>query len=150
MEETNLPDELKEKSLTPRQEAFLEFLFSEEAEGDVRKAMTLAGYSASTKMSDITSALHDQIQELTRQFVSATGPEAAFAIRSILRNPTTPGANTKMNAAEKVLDRAGAGKGEQIKQEGQIQNIFILPPKGWKAEPAVIETDYEVIDVEDE
>lgn len=141
---SSLPEELKEKELTPRQQAFLDCLF-EEAGGNIRAAMDIAGFSKSTKTSVVVQALHSQITELTRQYMATYGPEAMVSMVNVMRDPTQPGATTKMNASEKILDRAGVGKGEQIKQEGQIQNIFILPPKGYKQEeaPKIIDAEFE-------
>lgn len=150
---SSLPEELQERQLTPRQQAFLDVLF-EEAGGNVRTAMDMAGFAKSTKTIDIAKALHQEIAELNRQYMALYGPEAISSLLSVLRDPTQPGANVRMNTAEKILDRAGVSKGEHVKQEGQIQNIFILPPKGYKQEsdmsPLIQEEKEEskVIDVE--
>lgn len=148
----SLPAELKEKKLTPRQQAFLDTLF-EEAGGNIRTAMDMAGFSKSTRTSEIVHALHDQITELTRQYMATFGPEAMMGMVNVLRDPTQPGATARLNAAEKILDRAGVGKGESIKQEGQIQNIFILPPKGYKqikASDIIEDVEYEDIPLDTE
>lgn len=124
----NLPEIKTDKSLTPRQQAFLSYLFTE-AGGDVRAAMDMAGYSKQTKISEIVGALHDQIQELTRQFVNSTAPSALFTLLSVLKNPTQPGANVALKAADSLLDRGGIIKNDGSKGETTVQNIFILPEK---------------------
>lgn len=149
LDSNNLPAELREKELTPRQQAFLDVLFTD-AEGDIRKAMDLAGYSKSTKIQDVVSALHDQIQELTRQFMATSTPSAFFRVVDIMKNPTKPGANISLKAATEILDRGGLEKGSQTKTDTQVQNIFILPEKKVDGKTVItIETDnQEVIDVD--
>lgn len=139
----SLPEELKSKSLTPRQEKFLDVLFNEGA-GNIRASMKLAGYAPTTPTKEVVVPLSEHIKELTKQYMASYGPEAMLSLVNVMHDPTQPGANVRMNAAEKVLDRGGIAKGEQIKQEGQIQNIFILPPKGFKQEQVK-----EVMEVED-
>ena len=48
------------KTLTPKQEDFLEALLGE-ARGNIRAAMDMAGYSKSTKTTDVVGPLKEEI-----------------------------------------------------------------------------------------
>lgn len=142
----------KDSNLTPRQEKFLSCLF-EEAGGDIRKAMDLAGYSKSTKIVDVVGPLNEHVQELTKHFINTTAPEALFTLLSILRDPTRPGSNVALKAADSLLDRGGIIKNDGSKGEKTVQNIFILPEKSVNGKTTIeitrednniIDVDYEV------
>lgn len=131
-----------EKDLTPRQEKFLDVLFNE-ARGNFREAMRLAGYSPNTHSTEVVKYLKDEIVERAKTFMALTSGEAFFGIYDVLQNPKQPGGQVKINAAKEILDRAGIIKKEEHQAPQAVQNIFILPEK----KPVeVIDGDYRVID----
>ena len=53
---------MDKKPITELQAMFLEYLMGE-AKGNIRKAMTLAGYSKSTKTSEVVGPLREEITD---------------------------------------------------------------------------------------
>ena len=101
-----VPSPYTDKKLTPRESKFLEVLF-EEAAGDIRTAMTLAGYSKTTPTTQIRNQLSDDILAATKLFLSANAPAAAMKMISLLFDGAKPGASNEQKAAEAILDRVG-------------------------------------------
>lgn len=129
----SLPEELSkellsEKKLTPRQEKFLSVLF-DEANGNFRRAMELAGYSKNTPLSDILTPLRDEIVTLSKSYLALKAPQAIFEMVSIYDNPARPGANNIINVSREILDRGGVLKATEVQTNTEVRNIFILPPK---------------------
>lgn len=115
------------KKLTEKQQKFLDVLF-EEAKGDVNKAKIMAGYSAHTPSHSVLKPLYEEVEELTRKFLSRTSAQAAYGLYEILTNPTALGNKEKLSAAKEILDRTGIIKAETLKVESESP-IFILPSK---------------------
>jgi hypothetical protein len=120
------------KTLTDKQQKFLEVLF-DEAQGDFVLAKQLAGYSDATPTRGIVIALEEEIFDATRKYIVQLGPRAAAAFGNILVDPTQLGAKERMAAAGQVLDRAGVVKTERIQVEA-AGGLFILPPKDRSAD----------------
>ena len=117
-------------SLTTKQRLFLDFLISEDAMGDLRTAMRLAGYSDNTKIAHTAKELRKEIREATETLLAMYAPKAAFALTSILDDPDTFNARHIISASKEILDRTGLGKQSQVELELNPHNpIFILPPK---------------------
>lgn len=116
------------KTLTEKQEAFLEALMGE-AQGNIRRAINLAGYSDSVKTSEIVSSLKDEIIERASMMLAMNAPKAAFGIVGVLDDPSALGARNSIQAAREILDRTGLVKKEQIQVESMGGGMFILPPK---------------------
>jgi hypothetical protein len=117
---------------TEKQKAFLAALFSDEAGGDVRRAMDIAGYSRATACNEVTGPLTDDIFELTKTYLSANGPLAAYAVQDIIKSPDVLGNREKLAAAKDVLDRAGHKPREEVSMEVDSP-LFILPAKDERA-----------------
>lgn len=115
------------KNLTDRQKMFLEILFMDGIDGDFVKAKIAAGYSPDYATSSIVSGLKEEIIEATKDFLTRSGPKAAYAIVNAIDNPTKLGTRDKMKAAMDVLDRVGVVKTEKV--EVTTNGLFILPPK---------------------
>ena len=79
----------KESNLSAKQRLFLDALISEEAMGDLRTAMRLAGYSDNTKVAHTAKELRGEIQEATETLLAMYAPKAAYALTSVLDNPYT-------------------------------------------------------------
>jgi len=116
------------KTLTPKQEDFLEALLGE-ARGNIRAAMDMAGYSKSTKTTDVVGPLKEEITERVVMMLTMNAPKAAFCIVDVLDDPSALGARNAISAAREVLDRSGLVKKEQVEVSGNAGGIFILPPK---------------------
>ena len=67
------------RSLTDKQQKFLEVLF-DEANGDVVQAKKLAGYGDGTSTSLIVESLKDEIGEKTRTWFARIAPKAGMAM----------------------------------------------------------------------
>lgn len=118
---------MSNRELTEKQELFLAVLF-EEAEGDPLKAKKLAGYSANVPTSQVTSALVDEIAELTRKFIAQSSTKAAYAMFKVLGDTDMLGAKERMAAAKDIMDRAGFVKTEKVEVSTK-EPVFILPAK---------------------
>ena len=119
----------KERNLSAKQRLFLDALISEEAMGDLRTAMRLAGHSDNTKVAHTAKELRGEIQEATETLLAMYAPKAAYALTSVLNNPDTFKARHIISAAKEILDRTGLVKKEQIEVSSNSGGIFILPPK---------------------
>ena len=127
IEKDTLLPEVNDEGLTERESLFLEVLFGE-AGGDIRRAMTLAGYSKKEPVSTIVKKLSKEITERAKYYMAAHSPQAVMAILSVLSDPNRPGNKDLLSAAKDVLDRAKVGTQEEV-QEVKQKNIFILPEK---------------------
>ena len=116
------------KELTDKQAAFLEALLGE-ARGNIRLAMDMAGYSKSTKTSEVVGPLKEEITERAGMMLAMNAPKAAFGIVDVLDDPSVLGARSAIAAARAVLDRTDLVKKEQVEVSGNAGGIFILPPK---------------------
>lgn len=115
------------RQLTERQQTFLDVLF-EEAGGDIRAAMRLAGYAQGTKTSEITASLKDEILERTQSFLARNAPRAAMAMVGVVDDPTALGNRDRLAAANQILDRTGLVKTEKVAVEAS-GGVILLPPK---------------------
>jgi hypothetical protein len=118
----------KPKEYTEKQQAFLEALTGE-ARGNIRQAMTLAGYAKTTKTAEVVRPLQDEIIERASMMLAMNAPKAAFGIIGVLDDPSAMGARNSVAAAREILDRTGIVKKEQIEVKGPESGVFILPPK---------------------
>ena len=117
-----------DKELTDKQAAFLEALLGE-ARGNIRAAMDMAGYSKSTKTTEVVGPLKEEITERAGMMLAMNAPKAAFGIVDVLDDPSAMGARNSISAAREILDRTGLVKKEQVEVSGNSGGIFILPPK---------------------
>ena len=117
-------------SHSTKQQLFLDALVSEEAMGDLRTAMRMAGYSDNTKIAHTARELRKEIKEATETLLALYAPKAAFALTSILDNPDTFNARHIISASKEILDRTGLGAKSQMELDVNAPSaIFIMPPK---------------------
>ncbi len=116
------------KTLTPKQEEFLEALLGE-ARGNIRIAMDIAGYSKSTKTAEVVEPLKNEITVRAGIMLAMNTPKAVFVTVDVLNDPTAMGAWNAISAAREILDRTGLVKKEQVEVTGSTGGLFILPPK---------------------
>ena len=115
------------KELTDKQQKFLDVLF-EEAQGNFVEAKKLSGYSDNYSTTSIVEGLQDEIIEKTKKFLATQGAKAAWAMVSVMDDPTALGNKEKMAAAKDIMDRAGHKAGEKIEVKAESP-LFILPQK---------------------
>jgi len=114
--------------MTDKQALLLEHLFDSDVRGDLRKAMTKAGYAKSTPYRDIIHSMGADIERVTREFIARSAAKAAFEVSDILDEPVAIGNKNKMVAAKDILDRAGFNKIDKVEVTAESP-LFILPPK---------------------
>ena len=113
------------KTLTPKQEDFLDALLGE-ARGNIRAAMDIAGYSRTTKTAEVVGPLKEEITERAGMMLAMNAPKAAFGILDVLDDPSAMGARNAISAAREVLDRTGLVKKEQVEVTTNTGGLFIL------------------------
>lgn len=136
---------MSEKELTEKQEIFLEALCNE-AKGNFRQAMRIAGYSDKTTIKEVAGVLKHEIVERASMLLALNAPKAALGIIDVLDDPSSMGARNSVAAAREVLDRTGLIKKEQIEVKSSEGGLFILPPK--KAATVVLHDEDEPSDYE--
>lgn len=118
----------EKKQYTELQQKFLEALCGE-AQGNIRLAMEMAGYSQHTKVSEVVGPLKEEIVERASLMLAMNAPKATFSMLGVLDDPGQMGARNAVAAASQILDRAGLVKKEQVEVKGPTGGIFVLPPK---------------------
>ena len=115
--------------LTEQQEKFLNALFGE-AQGNPKMAGEIAGYSANS-YPKVLKSLKEEIIELAHNILAKEAPKAAFKLVEIMTgNKPIANVNTKLQAAQTLLDRVGVVKQEKLDINHNVQGgIFILPEK---------------------
>lgn len=116
------------KQLTEQQQKFLDVLF-DEAGGNLRKALRLAGYSEGYSSTQIAKVLKEEIIEATQMYLALNAPKAAAAMVNAIDDPTELGLKEKMNAAKDLMDRAGLVKTEKVQVESSTGGVMLLPAK---------------------
>ena len=116
------------KVYTDKQLLFLDALMGE-AKGSIRKAMDVAGYAKTTKISEVVRSLNKEIIKAAEEMLAMNAPKAAFGIIDVLDDPSSMGARNSIAAAREILDRTGLVKKEQIEVTNKGGGMFILPPR---------------------
>lgn len=116
----------KARELTPQQIAFLTALRNPETKGDLRTALTEAGYSKTMSVSDICKSLKDEIIEVAKEILAANAAKASWAIVGAIDDANPMTAIMTQNA-ERILDRVGIVKGEKLTVDNGPNRIAILP-----------------------
>ena len=121
------------RKLTERQQKFIDALFAE-ANGSIKDAKVMAGYSPNSNNNEIIKSLKDEIIEATQTYMAGNAPKAAVAMVTGIDDPTQLGIRDKMSAAKELLDRTGLIKTEKIQVESS-GGVMLMPPK------AIVEDD---------
>ena len=116
------------KQLTEQQQKFLDVLF-DEAGGNLKKAMRLAGYSEGYTTTQLAKVLKEEIIEATQLYMALNAPKAAAAMVGAIDDPTELGLKEKMAAAKDLMDRAGLVKTEKVQVESNSGGVMLLPAK---------------------
>lgn len=118
----------EKKKLTERQEALIAALLGE-AKGDIRTAMTMAGYSKNTNVREAIKPIQEEVIDAAQMMMAMNAPRAAMSMVGLLNDPNVLGARNLVQAAKEILDRAGVIKREKVEISGPESGLFILPPK---------------------
>lgn len=129
--EMTMQDTNGERIYTQQQSAFLEVLFNE-AKGNLRKAMTLAGYGDNTPVSQVVKSLSKEITELSREYLAAHSAKATIAMINVLDDPSALGTPNLIKAAENILNRSGVAQKEAVSLDIPEGGLVILPAKNIK------------------
>lgn len=119
---------------TEKQERFLELLFQDGLPDDLMARAEAvkqdAGYSKETRVYNILRPLKQEIIERNLEYMALYSSESIGALQSVVRTPTQLGADTKIKAANSLLDRSGLGKKETFEVDVKAEKgIVILPAK---------------------
>ena len=115
------------RKLTERQQKFIDALFAD-ANGNIRDAKVIAGYSPNTNNQEIIQSLKEEILEATQLYMASNAPKAAIAMVEGLYDPTELGIKDKMAAAKELLDRTGLIKTEKVQVESS-GGVMLMPAK---------------------
>ena len=115
------------RKLTERQQKFIDALFAD-ANGSIKDAKIIAGYSPNTNNNEIITSLKDEILDATQTYMAGNAPKAAVAMVSGVDDPTQLGIRDKLSASKELLDRVGLIKTEKVQVEAS-GGVMILPPK---------------------
>jgi hypothetical protein len=115
---------------TDKQEAFLNALYDSET-GDVRQAMTVAGYTKESPATFVINSLSKEILDVATFMLTKNAPRAASKIVDIMTSDVPiPQVNQKLQAAQTLLDRVGVVKEQKMNIEHNVSGgIFIMPAK---------------------
>ena len=130
------------RKLTEKQQSFLDNLI--QTGGDPKLAAELAGYSGNHYQ--VIQTLKEEIVDLASDVLARSAPQAAFKLVEVMNSDKSmPQVNTKLQAAQTILDRVGVSKRERLDVNHNVNGgIFILPEK----QP--IEVEAEVVEVIEE
>ena len=115
------------RKLTERQQKSLDALFAD-ANGSIKDAKIIAGYSPNSNNNEIISALKDEILEATQTYMAGNAPKAAVAMVSSIDDPTQLGIRDRLSASKEILDRIGLVKTEKMQLEA-TGGVMLMPPK---------------------
>jgi hypothetical protein len=119
---------MADKPVTERQQLLIDHLLGA-AKGDVRTAMTMAGYSEYTTTHEALNPIADEIIKQTQMYIATNAPKAAIGMVGVITDPSMLGAKNVIAASKELLDRAGLVKKEKIEITAPEGAMFILPPK---------------------
>lgn len=120
----------KKRELTELEQKFLDFLFSEDAQGNPTIAKELAGYSPNTSTYGILKQLSEEIRERAKQTLATYSGQAVWTLINMLgSNASDAGAMNKIKAAQEILNRAAI-------KENEESNTLNVPKTGLVILPA--------------
>lgn len=120
----------KKKELTEKQELFLTELMANG--GNITQAIETAGYSQESR-SWLVSSVKDEIIDRTKTLMASSSMKAANRLLQALdHDGTIPTSqmDTRIRAANEILDRTGITKKQEIDVKGQmLHGVVMLPAK---------------------
>lgn len=120
----------KKRNYTDKQQAFLDAMYDSKT-GDVRQAMTVAGYTQESPTTFLLQSLSNELIEIATHTLAKNAPRAANKIVDIMTSDIPiPQVNQKLQAAQTLLDRVGVVKEQKMNVEHNVSGgIFIMPAK---------------------
>lgn len=120
----------KKRTYTEKQQAFLDAMY-ESHNGDVRQAMTAAGYAKEAPSTFVLQSLSQELIEIANHTLAKNAPKAANKIVDIMVSDVPiPQVTQKLQAAQTLLDRVGVVKEQKMNVEHNVSGgIFIMPSK---------------------
>jgi|TARA_R110000796_G_scaffold238507_2_gene358890 hypothetical protein len=115
-------------SLTEKENAFLDALFSKESNGDYRTAMDVAGYSKNEYPARLMRRLKEDIIERAEMVLAANAPKAVLSMTGILDDPSALGNRERLATSKEILDRVGLVRTEKVEHKGVASAVVLLPP----------------------
>lgn len=115
-------------SLTEKENAFLDALFSKESNGDYRAAMDVAGYSKNEYPARLMRRLKEDIIERAEMVLAANAPKAVLSMTGILDDPSALGNRERLATSKEILDRVGLVRTEKVEHKGVASAVVLLPP----------------------
>ena len=124
---TNTSLQKTTRKLTEKQQSFLDYLIK--TDGNPKEAAELAGYSGNHYQ--IIQTLREEIVDLASDVLAHSAPQAAFKLIEVMTSDEAiPQVNTKLQAAQTILDRVGVSKKERLDINHNVNGgIFVLPEK---------------------
>jgi len=134
----------KKRKYTEKQQSFLDAMYDSKT-GDVRQAMLVAGYEATSPAMFLIQSLSSELIEIASHTLAMNAPRAANKIVDIMvSNEPIPQVNQKLQAAQTLLDRVGVVKEQKMNVEHNVSGgIFVIPAK---EELIIDEVEYVVTD----
>ena len=101
--------------------------------GDPRLAAELAGYAEGSH-SQVIKSLQQEVIDLASNILAQSAPQAAFKLVEVMTSDEAiPQVNTKLQAAQTILDRVGIAKKDKLDVNHNVDvnagSLFILPAK---------------------
>ena len=121
----------KDRVVTEKQQKFLDSLVS--TGGDPKLAAELAGYAEGSH-SQVIKSLQQEVIDLASNILAQSAPKAAFKLVEVMSSDEAiPQVNTKLQAAQTILDRVGLSKTDRLDVTHNVDvnsgSLFILPAK---------------------
>lgn len=134
----------EEDKLSEMQQKFVDEIFNPDNGGNLRKAADRAGYSKNTSPNTILKGISGkgEILRQAEEHMALYVGEAMNAYIEALRDPTIPGTKIRLDAADRITDKAGLVKKDKAVVEHKITNaLLILPAKEHDIESLKIVND---------
>ena len=121
----------RDRELTEKQQKFLDCLI--QTGGDPKIAAELAGY-AEGSYPQVIKSLQQEVIDLASNILAQSAPQAAFKLVEVMTSDEAiPQVNTKLQAAQTILDRVGISKTDRLDVNHNVDvnagSLFILPAK---------------------
>ena len=114
----------RDRELTEKQQKFLDCLI--ETGGDPKHA--------EGSYPQVIKSLQQEVIDLASRILAQSAPQAAFKLVQVMNtDETIPQVNTKLQAAQTILDRVGISKTDRLDVNHNVDvnagSLFILPAK---------------------
>ena len=126
------------KQLTDKQVALLDALRDPANNGDLRVCKAIAGYSDGSPVREVIKPIRDEIIEIAKDILAFNAPRAALTIAGAVSDSTAPDVVERTKNAERILDRVGIVKGQEIKIDVSVSRIALIPAR-IKDEPDLLD-----------